>query len=226
MSEMSIDELSREADVPGRTIREYQTMRVLPPPRRQGRKGVYEQAHVQRLRLIARLQERGYSLAGIRDLLAAYDGGGDLLEVLADPDLGIVEESHQLISDAELADLTASLSAHQVQRFTDTGLVRPHDDRHCVASPPLIRFVAAATDAGFRPDDIDAALTSVIETTRAAAEDIVEALTRSVEVGADTGLETLERCRLLLGQGVGRLLMYELGVALIASGNDDIDQPC
>jgi hypothetical protein len=81
--------------------------------------------------VIARLQERGYSLAGIRDLLAAYDGGGDLLELLADPDLGLVEESPQLIGDAELAALTEGLDAQRVNRFTETGLVRLRRDCHC-----------------------------------------------------------------------------------------------
>ena len=46
---MTIDELAREADVPGRTIREYQTMKVLPPPVRVGRVGVYDAGHLQRL---------------------------------------------------------------------------------------------------------------------------------------------------------------------------------
>ena len=44
-------------------------MRLLPPPERQGRVGLYGDRHVQRLQLISRLQRRGYSLAGIRDLL-------------------------------------------------------------------------------------------------------------------------------------------------------------
>ena len=66
--------------VPVRTIREYQTMGVLPPPERRGRVGLYRTTHVARLELIARLQVRGYSLAGIREprlgLAAAVDWAG------------------------------------------------------------------------------------------------------------------------------------------------------
>ena len=69
---MTIDDLARRAGLPVRTIREYHTMRVLPPPERRGRIGLYDAGHVQRLELIARLQHRGYSLAGIREELAAF----------------------------------------------------------------------------------------------------------------------------------------------------------
>ena len=68
MDELSVDELARRAGLPTRTIREYQTIGLLPSPERRGRVGIYRIAHLQRLQLIARLQDRGYSLAGIRDL--------------------------------------------------------------------------------------------------------------------------------------------------------------
>ncbi|MEP6624245.1 MAG: helix-turn-helix domain-containing protein, partial [Acidimicrobiia bacterium] len=64
----TIDELARVAELPSRTIREYQTVGVLMPPKRDGRRGLYDVEHRRRLALIARLQARGYSLAGIRDL--------------------------------------------------------------------------------------------------------------------------------------------------------------
>src|SRR5215471_17323075 len=43
---MSIDELARQAQLPVRTVREYHTLRLLPPPERRGRVGVYEPAHL------------------------------------------------------------------------------------------------------------------------------------------------------------------------------------
>jgi hypothetical protein len=57
-------------------------MPLLPPPERRGRIGVYGAQHVERLALIGRLQRRGYSLAGIKDLLAAWDAGADLTTLL------------------------------------------------------------------------------------------------------------------------------------------------
>jgi DNA-binding transcriptional MerR regulator len=72
---LTIDDLARQARLPVRTIREYHTMRLLPPPERRGRVGIYDARHRQRLELIGRLQQRGYSLAGIRDLLQAWQDG-------------------------------------------------------------------------------------------------------------------------------------------------------
>jgi DNA-binding transcriptional MerR regulator len=78
-----VEELAARVGLPVRTIREYQTMRVLEPPARRGRVAFYGEAHLRRLALIARLQERGYSLAGIRDLLEAWAAGGDLAGILS-----------------------------------------------------------------------------------------------------------------------------------------------
>jgi DNA-binding transcriptional MerR regulator len=77
-----VDELAGHARLPVRTIREYQTLRLLPSPRRRGRIGVYGQEHAQRLAVIARLQRRGYSLAAIKDLLEARDDGTDVAALL------------------------------------------------------------------------------------------------------------------------------------------------
>ena len=80
--ELTVDDLARLAKLPVRTIREYQTMRLLPPPAKRGRVGLYGADHARRLELISRLQRRGYSLAGIRDLLAAWDSGAGLPALL------------------------------------------------------------------------------------------------------------------------------------------------
>ena len=80
--ELAIDELARRAGLPTRTFREYQTMGLVPSPERRGRVGVYRLAHLHRLQLIGRLQERGYSLAGIGDLLTSWHDGDELTDVL------------------------------------------------------------------------------------------------------------------------------------------------
>src|SRR5574337_1555530 len=67
--EYSIDELGAAAGVPSRTVRLYQSEGLLPPPTRKGRVGVYGPSHLERLRLIAQLQDRGLRLRGIRDAL-------------------------------------------------------------------------------------------------------------------------------------------------------------
>src|SRR6201987_2495632 len=100
---LTIDDLARRVQLPVRTIREYHTMRLLPPPERRGRLGLYGSQHVQRLRLIARLQRRGYSLAGIRDLLGAWESGTDLTTLLGvDESQAALDETPLRLTRAEL----------------------------------------------------------------------------------------------------------------------------
>src|SRR5713101_897080 len=78
----TIDELVARTGTTSRTIREYQALGLLAAPNKVGRVGYYDESHVTRLGLIARLQERGYSLAGIRDLISAWSTGAGLPSVL------------------------------------------------------------------------------------------------------------------------------------------------
>jgi DNA-binding transcriptional MerR regulator len=80
--EYRVDELAREAGTSVRNVRVYQDRGLLDPPRRQGRVGYYCQAHLDRLRLIGRLLERGYTFATIAELLAAWRSGAGLSRVL------------------------------------------------------------------------------------------------------------------------------------------------
>lgn len=69
---------SRPAD---HTIRLYQKRGLLPGPRLVGRTGFYE-SHLNRLGLIGRLQEQGFSLAGIGQLVQSWEQGRDLTDLI------------------------------------------------------------------------------------------------------------------------------------------------
>jgi len=79
---MTIDELARESGATSRNIRAYQTRGLLPSPRMEGRVGYYDEGHLARLRYVAGLQERGFSLAAIQCLLDAWEEGRGLNDVL------------------------------------------------------------------------------------------------------------------------------------------------
>ena len=51
MAEYRIDDLAREAGTTVRNVRVYQDRGLLPPPRREGRAGIYTDVHLGRLRL-------------------------------------------------------------------------------------------------------------------------------------------------------------------------------
>lgn len=71
---MPVEELSRRSGVTVRNLRELQTRGLLEPPLLQGRKGFYTQRHLARVMLVRTLQDRGYTLASITDLLEQWKG--------------------------------------------------------------------------------------------------------------------------------------------------------
>lgn len=82
MTEYRLEELAREANTTVRNIRAYRDRGLLPAPRRQGRVALYNESHLARLRLVAELVERGYTLSSIGELLAAWERGKDISDVL------------------------------------------------------------------------------------------------------------------------------------------------
>src|SRR5919204_2336102 len=68
--EYRIEQLARAAGVAVDTIRFYQGKGLLDAPRRQGRVTFYGDSHLERLKRIRSLQQRGFSLTVIRRFLA------------------------------------------------------------------------------------------------------------------------------------------------------------
>jgi DNA-binding transcriptional MerR regulator len=131
--EYRLDELARRAGVASTTVRLYQTRGLLAPPRLEGRTGWYDDSHLSRLRLIARLQGEGYSLAGIANLLEQWERGRSL-----DAVVGVEAELDALLGDVHAvvvdpADLLArfpegAMTPEGMQRAVSLGLVEPTGD--------------------------------------------------------------------------------------------------
>ncbi len=219
---LTIDDLARRVQLPVRTIREYHTMRLLPPPERRGRLGLYGSRHVQRLQLIARLQRRGYSLAGIRDLLGAWESGTDLTTLLGvDESQAALDETPLRLTRAELVERLPELDAAALDRAHQIGLARRYGEDHfAVRSPALLGLVADWVRAGVPLDDaldvIEVLTADLGALARRLADLIVEriwapttATSRAVELP-----DLLRRGRPLLLQGAASTLADRLGAAL------------
>jgi DNA-binding transcriptional MerR regulator len=218
---MTVDELARHAQLPVRTIREYHTMRLLPPPVRQGRVGIYDPAHVKRLELIARLQRRGYSLAGIRDLLDAWAAGADLTSVLGiEPGQAALDEMPLRLTRAELLDRAPALSGQSLADACEAGLVQPCDDAFLVRSPALLALVADGTAAGMPVGDMLRLAGTLREQLGSLADSIADLITDRMlpeqQVAHDLGdiVPLLRRGRLLLLQAAASMLADRLAAAL------------
>jgi DNA-binding transcriptional MerR regulator len=219
---LTIDDLARRVQLPVRTIREYHTMRLLPPPERRGRLGLYGRRHVQRLQLIARLQRRGYSLAGIRDLLRAWESGTDLTTLLGvDQSQAALDEMPLRLTRAELLQRLPALDPAALSRAGQIGLVRWHGEEHVVVrSPALLGLVADWVRAGVPLDqalDMIEVLTDDLGAlARKLAELIVGRIWEPVSATSRAGElpDMLRRARPLLLQGAASTLADRLGAAL------------
>ncbi len=216
--ELSIDELATRAGLPTRTIREYQTLGLLPPPERRGRIGVYRPAHLHRLQLIGRLQERGYSLAGIRDLLTSWTRGEDLADVLdLSPDeLVHLDEPGAPATLDQLTRLLPELVPARLDALLAVGVIdRCGPDRYCVPSPSLLQLTVDALAAGYPPKAVLSLLTAVHDAAQVVAGAAHSLISRPPAGIDQTRLEALAaRGRGLLAHGTGRLAIYTLGQRL------------
>lgn len=161
----TIDALAAEAGLPSRTVRHYQSEGLLPPPLRQGRKGLYDGSHLERLRVIAQLQDRGLNLRTIGDALHHVDRGGfslqDWLGMEADLTTPWLDETPLVLDDSELEERLG-----EVPRGTRTALVRGGlleargrgaSRRYLVPSPSLLDIALRLQEAGI---DIETAVSA------------------------------------------------------------------
>ncbi|GGN66584.1 hypothetical protein GCM10011579_038170 [Streptomyces albiflavescens] len=137
-----IEDLAHHSGATVRTIRAYQDRGLLPRPERRGRANVYADAHLTRLRQIAGLLDRGYTLASIKELLEAWDAGrglGGILGLVAEVDGPWTDEEAARISRAELDErFGGSPDDDAVADAVELGVLEPipgDEDSFLVPSP-------------------------------------------------------------------------------------------
>jgi DNA-binding transcriptional MerR regulator len=151
VAEYRIDDLARHAGTTVRNVRAYQDRGLLPPPRRDGRVGLYSETHLSRLRLIAQLLDRGYTLANIAELLDAWERGRDLQTVLGLENIVSSPWSDEVpayITFAEFEELFPDVDPGFVEKAAALGLLEVEGDRLRVPSPRLMHAGAELLAAG------------------------------------------------------------------------------
>ncbi|MBA9002434.1 MerR family transcriptional regulator [Thermomonospora cellulosilytica] len=150
--EYRIEELAEAAGVPVRTLRYYQERRLLPPPRRRGRVAVYSQGHLERLRLISELLERGYRLDGIEELLAAWEQGRDVGELLGFEWAVTAPWSQQAETEMTMDELAGlfgdQLTPEVLDEAAELGYIEIRGDRIVHRVPRLMEATAALVAEG------------------------------------------------------------------------------
>ncbi|MFG1998047.1 MerR family transcriptional regulator [Spirillospora sp. NPDC048911] len=162
MAEYRIDELAHTAGSTVRNIRAYQDRGLLPPPRLEGRVGIYDDSHLARLRLIGKLLGRGYTFAIIKDLISAWETGKDVGEVLGLEKVLTDPWSDEIPGTARVEELVATFTPgaddetveRTLQRTVELGLIEPEGDHYRVPSPRLLHVGAELVAAGIPIDSV------------------------------------------------------------------------
>ena len=220
VAERTIDELARDAGTPTSTVRMYQAKGLLPPPRIVGRVGIYDDAHLARLRLIGRLQEQGFSLAAIRHLVDAWASGRGLPEVLGLGDEAS-EEALEL-TPSELAETFAgvALTDDVMAKALALGLVELHGSVVRVPRPAYLRLGREIARLGIPASEVLDEFEQLRDATGAIADRFVALFERHV-LRADEGLDaarvaevaaTFDELRRLASEVVDEVLREALAV--------------
>jgi len=141
-TEYTIDELAAAAKVPSRTIRFYQSRGALMPPEIRGRVAFYGAPHIDRLKLIAQLQDRGLRIDAIRDLLTSIDRGEvDLAEWLGveqQVQAPWANDQPRTVTEEELYDLAGSRRPGLLADLLRNKMIERRGDVYLVESPALL----------------------------------------------------------------------------------------
>jgi DNA-binding transcriptional MerR regulator len=139
---VTIDELARRAGTVSSTVRLYQSRGLLPPPARVGRMAFYGPGHLARMRLIGQLQERGFSLAAIKELADGWEAGRDLADVLGLEQRAAAwaaeEPMHLRLSELRHRLPRGTLSPGVLRRAVKLGLLQPERRGFRIASPRFL----------------------------------------------------------------------------------------
>ena len=184
MGEYRIDELARLAGATVRNIRVYQDRGLLDPPRRDGRVGIYTDAHLARLRLIGQLLKRGYTFANIGELLAVWERGGDIAEILdLESAVGLPwsDEIPAYVTAARLAEMFGGeVTAADITQSVALGLIEPEGARYRVPSARLLNAGAELVSVGMPLSAVLEMAGRLRAQVDAAASDLARTVTRYV----------------------------------------------
>lgn len=154
-AEYRIEDLAHHSGATVRTIRAYQDRGLLPRPERRGRSNVYGDTHLARLRQIADLLDRGYTLASIKELLEAWDAGrglGGVLGLVAEVDGPWTDEEADRISRADLdAAFGGQPDEDAIREAIELGVLEripDREDEFLVPSPQELAVAAELYEAG------------------------------------------------------------------------------
>jgi DNA-binding transcriptional MerR regulator len=171
VKEYRVQELAKQAGITVELLRSYQSKGLLPPPRHEGRVAWYGDKHVERLRLIRDLKDRGYSLRMVEKALEQAPERGDGGPV------AMTEVPQERLTLAQLAERTRvppamlrSLEASGVLRPRMTGAERWYTD----ADVRAVRMLLSLLGGGLPMEEFMRVAQLQIDSAQSVADGAVE----------------------------------------------------
>lgn len=192
---LTLEELAELSGVPPRTIRFYQAEKLLQKPdrdRKDARVARYGPHHLERLRLVGELRDRGLKLPAIRTLLQEGDAStrvADWLGLDATLRGSFGPDEPRLMSRAELAALLEGTPPGTQGHFEDAGLLVRQGDSWLVPGPALLDLAVRLVGDGVDVDLVLRAGTILQRHLGKAAAELVDLFVDAVRHGFGTGSE-------------------------------------
>ena len=184
---LSLEELAAQSGVVGRTIRFYQSERLLPKPRRDARDGRvarYGPEHVERLRLIGELRDRGLKLPAIRHLIEEGDASESVARWLGLDDTlrgAWTDTPPRLFTANELAELLTDAPPGTRGVLEEAGLLVRQGRAWLAPNPALLEVGVAIIGGGVEPELVIDAGTILHRHLAKAAAELVDMFLKSQE---------------------------------------------
>lgn len=223
--EYTIDELAAISRVPSRTIRFYQSSGALPKPMIRGRVAYYGDAHLERLKLVADLQDRGLRMKAISDLVSKVDKGElDLNEWLGfEGELGAswANDNPRVVDEAELEPLIGGRRPGVVAELLRLKLLeRQSATAFLIKSPGLLKVAIRLEGAGVDLQTASEAASIIRKHAARAARELAEHIFKRASEGFGRDATTTdlreaigalrpmsqEALRLIFGQEMDRVV--------------------
>jgi DNA-binding transcriptional MerR regulator len=179
----TIEELAHGAGMTVRNVRNYQTKGLLPPPRLEGRKGVYDDEHLARLQLIKEMQGAGFNLVAIRTLLerTPEGAGREVLrfeQALLSP---WTDDGPEIVTAEDLAERFGNPPPEILVRAERAGVLRVLDDgRVELLAPALIRAGEQVMALGVPIEDVIEVTEQLVANSNRIASVFVDLFLRNV----------------------------------------------
>lgn len=179
MPELRVDEFAAAAGVTVDVVRSYQSKGLLPPPRHAGRVALYGTRHLERLRTIRELKERGHSLKAIAAMLSGNGVEGGLAAAGA----RAAADDDERLSVNEVAE-RARVPPSLLRSLEASGLLRPLragvETYYTPADVRAVRMVLTLVGGGVPLEDFMRVARTQIDAAATVAEGAVELFLRYV----------------------------------------------